>query len=168
MASNVKKHQEKLDRAYSKYSDAMDSLQLADPTNMDTYKKVKEGNDDKYMAMIERIMAKIKDINTPAPPAAAMANAGPGGGRQAQEPNSRLALNLKLTVLNEDFNLVEFKAWSMNFQSYYRAGHMDTLQLEDQQALWKICIDPNLEIKIKALYDHTTPIFGPTKRRYTP
>ena len=38
---------------------------------------------------------------------------------------------------------------------------MDTLDLEDQQALWKICIDPNLEIKIKSMYNRTTPIFGP-------
>ena len=64
-AANVKKHQEKLDKAYGKYSDAMDSLQLVDPVNMDTYEKAKKENDEKYMVMIERIMATIKDINAP-------------------------------------------------------------------------------------------------------
>ena len=37
---------------------------------------------------------------------------------------------------------------------------METLATADQQAIWRICVDPHLEEKILDLISDRTPIFG--------
>jgi len=68
---------------------------------------------------------------------------------------------LKPVILTKDFNPVEFKAWVKRFRSYYNTGKMDNLAIVDQQALWRVWVDPNLEVKISSFVDDRTPIFGP-------
>ena len=115
-AANVKEQQEKLDKAYGEYIDAMDSLQLADSKNMDQYSRTQEDASDKYIDMTEKIMATIGDIHAPTPATAQVNN---GNNRRQNEPSTRLAQALKPTLLTADFNPVEFKSWMVNFRSYY-------------------------------------------------
>ena len=107
--------------------------------------------------MVERILATLKDM-TPQPDAARVA---PVPAAAAAAPRqAKIVEVLKLAVLTKDFNPVEFRSWKTKFRSYYYASRLDLLALEDQQAMWRICVDPNMETRIADNITPTTTIFG--------
>ena len=160
-ATECKEVKERLTKAYEELMNICDTLITIDQGNAAEQEGVKDDTQDRYETMIERIIATVTAINRPTPGAAraagAAANPAPAPGAQA---NSKLADALKPGVLTADFNPVEFKSWSTKFRSYYRTGRMNLLEVEDQQALWRVCIDPNLEIKMAPFIAPDTPIFG--------
>ena len=148
---------DRLTKAYGELMDICDTLIEIDAEHVADHEGVKDDTQEKYETMVERILATVTAIGTPnrTPAATPIQPAAPGA-----QANTKLADALKPGILTADFNPVEFKSWLTKFRSYYRTGRMNLLEIEDQQAIWRVCIDPNLEIKIAPFIAPDTEIFG--------
>ena len=73
----IKKLNEKFHKAFGELCDALDVLVTLDPTYYKEHEMVMQASQDKFEAMIERTIATIRDIRTPATQQAAAAAAPP-------------------------------------------------------------------------------------------
>ena len=79
-----------------------------------------------------------------------------------QNNHQRAKINdsLKPFKLTQENNPVELRNWLKQFRAFYTTSRLDTLDVENQQAYFRICIDAALEEKLFPLIDTNTPIFG--------
>ena len=67
--------------------------------------------------------------------------------------------SLKPKILTRDNTPVEFSMWSLRFKAYYTSSHMEILTLNEQQAYFYACIEPQLVSRIERKVTNATPVF---------
>ena len=154
---------EKMHKAFGELMEVINLMVEIDPTYDKDAEIAIEENTERFEDMIQPTISVLKDIDRPAPaaPAAVSWEAAPAptaGGGAGGPP--KLMETLKPPVLTKDFTPIEYKSWVKKFRAYYSTGKVDKLDMLDQQAVWRICIDPNLEERIGDLISDRTPIFG--------
>ena len=147
----------KLRRAFGELTDALDVYLDVEPNFDKEHDQLAQEAQDRYEQMVERTLASLQTITTPAATTPATA---PPAATAGANIHPRLMETLKPPVLTKDFNPVEFKSWVKKFKAYYSTGKVEQMKCVDQQAIWRICIDPDLEEKISDQMTDDTPIFG--------
>ena len=151
-AAAIKQAQDRLTKAYGEAMDILDALTDVDDNNADTYETGKEDIQDRFENMQERILASLEDINNPPTP---QPTARPQAAAAGLDRRFKINDSLKPFKLNRDHNPIEFRAWCTQFRSFYTTSRLETLEIEEQQAYFRICLDPNLEARTVS-YTHLT------------
>ena len=164
-AEVIREHQSRLTKAYGELMEVLDTLQtLDDPKESDLYEQGKEDTQDRFDESQERIISCLEEIvptgraNLTAPPAGAAGGGVAGGGGGARL--IKIQESLKPFLLTRDHNPIEFRTWCLQFRSFYNASHLELLDVVDQQAYFRINIQPILADKVFDEADDNTPIFG--------
>ena len=157
-ATEVTTAHERVKKAYYSIITTLDALQEVSEQDEDCqlYENNKEDVQNRYEAIVERILSTVEEIAKPTQ----AANAQPipaGGGARAQ---TKIMEALKPEKLTQEHNPVEFRSWRTQWRSFYNASRIDLLDLEDQQTYFKVSIDPNLYESVLQEIDRNTPIFG--------
>ena len=157
--SELNKCKEKFHTAYGELCDALDTFLELEPKFEKDHDLILDESQQRFEDMIQRTLACLTDISAP-PTTPGHAPPNPAGGAIAAPQTTRLMEGLKPPILTKDFTPVEYKSWVRKFRSYFNTGRVDRLQVEDQQSVWRICVDPHIEERIADQMTDTTPVFG--------
>ena len=153
-AAQTKEAHKRLTKAYDEAMDALDEVAYLEPTNT----SVEDNKDDIQKRFEEMEMRVLETLNDCARNQSDLTQAP----QQGNHGNLRTKVNesLKPFKLAKEHTPVELRNWMRQFRSFFNTSNLETLSIEDQQAYFRICIDPALEEKLFPDIGATTPIFG--------
>ena len=125
------------------------------PEDVDTIEGKMAELESIFTETSEKLMAAANEIDVPPQPTLETPPTG-----QSQQMKPQINGALKPSVLNDDFTPVEMRAWVSQFKAFYSTSNMAQCTVEDQQAYLKICVDPNLYLRLSDKVSPTTEIFG--------
>lgn len=153
------KLEDTLDQLYTRFNtiqEVIAELQGIDDTNFDAYEKDLDNINGRLQHAVKDIIAGLKICHD--------AQIAPLQQLQ-QQPQpilGRIKTNdaLKPFILRRDNNPVEFRQWILQFKAFYNTSRLDTLDIPDQHAYLRICMDSNLYERFQRRLGATTPIFS--------
>ena len=143
----------KLNRSYDKLEEQLNLLRTIDSENYDEYDLAFDESTTRYNEALKDILGTIAILQ--APPAQPII-APPPVSINKIRPNEAL----KPFLLTRDHTPVEMRSWVNKFKAFYSTSLLDKCTIQEQQAYFKICIDPSLEARISDQIQENTPIFG--------
>ena len=127
----------------------------------DSYNTALQTLDDTQNEIIREILATISSINRPAAaPMAAPPEHAPQAAALAQSSRIKPNEALKPHILTLEHTPVELRLWVNKFKAFYSSSGLENCGLHEQQAYFRICIDPALEARLQNKIHSDTLVFG--------
>ena len=184
----LEKHTNDLTAVMDEFEKAFNDLALIDvPANIDQYEDKLQDFTQRARRTLERAMDASSQIEvevteeetrraarvakegrppTPPPPPPPGSPKGTATQVQPDASNGKTSFRvhkpndaLKPKTLSRDNTPVEFTMWSQRFKAYYTSSRMEILTLNEQQAYFYACIEPQLVNRFEQRVTAATPIF---------
>ena len=145
-------HQE-LKQTYKKLKETYQKIEELDTKK--SYDSILDDIMNSYENTIQHIIENISTIEASPGPTVAQPD-------MATQNAPRIKVNnaLKPFILTRDHTPTEFRSWIEKFKAFYSLSNLEQCSLAEQHAYFRICIDVNLESRIREKIMENTPIFG--------
>jgi hypothetical protein len=157
LVTELESHIALINKAYINEDEALSALAREDtPEAFDEYVGKQEDEAERKDEAIQFLLETIARIDEEArpQPVAPPVPAAP----HAQVTKANEALKPK--VLTRESTPVELHSWLEKFRAYYSTSRMNLASIPEQQAYFRICLDPYLDARLRDKIQETTPIFS--------
>lgn len=132
---------DKFTRQYGRYTDCIEKIMIF--TQEGDFESKREKVDKDYQTHLKNALVALSSFPS--------SNTGVSRTVTSQAPHGHMKPNeaLRPEKLTKDFTPAEFRAWKDRFHAYFTTSGMSTCSISEQQAYFRNCLDPSLEVRIQ-------------------